>query len=123
MPRVCFISIHFDALGSESLQSARVIAGKNASDLSILLEKKLEEERRISNCGVPVVKNGDKTHGVKNIYVLSDANQVRQKAMLELGNFNNPSDLWRIRDFKVRENYAQIITRALIELNAQPIKH
>ena len=122
MPRVCFISIHFDALQDKSLQSTRIIAGKNASDLSVLLGRNFEEERRISNSGSPLVRNGDKAHGIRNIYVLSDANQIKQKAMLELGNFNNEKDLWRIRDYKVRENYAQIITRALIELNAQPIR-
>ena len=122
LPRVCFISIHFDALRDKELQSARIIAGKNANDLSVLLERNFEEERRISNSGKPVLKNGDKSHGIRNIYVLSDANQVKQKVLVELGNFNNEKDLWRIRDYKVRENYAQIITRALMELNAQPIK-
>ena len=114
--------MHFDVLGQKKLESARIITGKSANDLSSLLEDELENERRVSNIGKPVVKNGDKTHGIKRIYVLGDTNRIKQKVLIELGNFKNDKDLWRIRDYKVRENYAQIVVRALIRLNAQPIR-
>ncbi|HOW60250.1 MAG TPA: N-acetylmuramoyl-L-alanine amidase [Candidatus Moranbacteria bacterium] len=122
MRRVVFISVHFDVLGQKTLESARIITGKSANDLSSLLEDELENERRVSNIGKPVVKNGDKAHGIKRIYVLGDTNRIKQKVLIELGNFKNEKDLWRIRDYKVRENYAQIVVRALIRLNAQPIR-
>lgn len=117
--KVVFISIHFDVLGDEDLEGARIIAGESANNLSALLENELEKERRISNSDRPVLKNGDRSHGIKKIHVLGRTNKIKQKALIELGNFKNQKDLWRIRDYKVRENYAQIVTRALIKLNGQ----
>ncbi|HOX10747.1 MAG TPA: N-acetylmuramoyl-L-alanine amidase [Candidatus Moranbacteria bacterium] len=122
MLRAVFISIHFDVLGNGTLEGTRIIAGENANDLSILLEDEFKNESRVSNSGNSVLKNGDRSHGIKHLHILGSTNRVKQKALIELGNFRNAKDLWRIRDYRVRENYAQIVVRALIRLNAQPIK-
>jgi len=62
----------------------------------------------------PFQRNGS----VRNLFILKGSNNaVDQRVLIELGNFKNPADVWRIRDYRVRENYAQIVLRALIKLN------
>ena len=110
--KIVFISIHFDVL-PKKISGTRVITGVNASGLGNCLKIELENKHRLSTSGNPVLKTGDKTHGIKNIFVLGKTNKISQCVLLELGNFNNEADLWRIRDPKVREDYALIVTSSL----------
>lgn len=110
--KVVYISIHFDVIKKE-LSGARVIYGKNSDIFARCLKNELEIKNRLSNHEYPLIKNGDKSKGVKSIYVLSDKNKIKERVLLELGNFKNEADLWRIRDPKVREDYALIVTSAL----------
>lgn len=124
--RVVFVAIHFDALGVDDLQGVHFIApeGPQREVISDLLSAFRSADRIQKRNGteyMPVKQSGDEATGSKRIYVLSpDTNKVKERVLIELGNFSNPSDVWRIRSFDVRENYAEIIVAALAELNKLP---
>lgn len=108
--RIAWISIHFDVVGRNAeIQGVRIING-NGDTLPIALQgafgKRLREV-------APVVGNGDRDHGIRKLYVLSKANKVKSKVLIELGNFRNRTDLWRIRNPVVREAYARAIVEGL----------
>lgn len=108
-----WISIHFDALGSSpSIKGVRIIAADTASRLARALRRSFGIENRLREKS-PVVKSGDRAHGIRRLYVLNSSNQIGERVLIELGNFRNDIDLWRIRDPKVREAYALAIVRAL----------
>jgi N-acetylmuramoyl-L-alanine amidase len=111
-PRKIFISIHFDSVANE-YKGARVIYGKGGYKLAQVLQKEFTGEGKISNFYPPLLSNGDRSHGIRCLTVLGNKNSISPKVLLELGNFNNELDFWRIRDYKMRENYAQIIVRAI----------
>ena len=128
--RVVFLSIHFDATGNKKLEGVHFIAPSSRRQPEIIkyLVKRFSEANRLRRIGkkthYPVTVSGDKKHGIRRIYVLSTkTNPIRQRVLIELGNFTNPRDVWRIRDPRVRENYAQLITRALFDLNKIPIRN
>ncbi len=110
--KVVYISIHFDVVKKE-FAGARIITGRKSNFLALCLKKELEIKNRLSNHVNSIITSGDKSKGVKNIYVLSNTNKIRECVLLELGNFKNEKDLWRIRDPKVREDYALVITKSL----------
>jgi len=110
--KVVFISIHFDVI-NQKLSGARIIMGKNANYLGGCLQKELEIGHRLTTSDNGLLKNGDKSFGIKNIMVLGKTNKISNCALVELGNFKNEQDLWRIRDPKVREDYALIVTKSL----------
>ncbi|HEY4520538.1 MAG TPA: N-acetylmuramoyl-L-alanine amidase [Candidatus Paceibacterota bacterium] len=111
-----WISIHFDRPGNRTdVQGIRVVTPDLDLDLSEALVKSFATDRR-SRQDMPVVLNGDKDHGLRNLYVLSRLNRIEQKVLIELGNFNNPIDVYRIRAWNVRQAYATAIVRALIDM-------
>ena len=111
--RRVWISIHFDVTGSSaSIEGVRIIAADTASRLAQALKKSFGADNRLRD-EAPLVGNGDPAHGIRNLAVLRSANKHKDRVLIELGNFNNDSDLWRIRDPKVREAYALAIVRAL----------
>lgn len=110
--KVVFISIHFDVI-NKKLLGARIIMGKNANYLGSCLKKELETGHRLTTSDNGLLKNGDKSFGIKNLVVLGKTNKISECALIELGNFKNETDLWRIRDPKVREDYALIVTKSL----------
>ena len=111
-----FISIHFDVLPKE-MEGVRIIESAKGTKIGKLLTDSFSSERRMEKGDSALFRSGDEAHGIVNAYVLrDDKNFIKEKVLLELGNFSNPKDVWRIRDYKVRENYAQLITRALIKL-------
>ncbi len=117
--RVVFISIHFDSSGNPNLTGTHLIGPNTGTPAIIsLLEEEFRREHRLRSLNGaeyhPVQRNGV----VRNLFVLrSSNNRVDQRVLVELGNFTNPADVWRIRDYRIRENYAQIMLRALIKLN------
>jgi N-acetylmuramoyl-L-alanine amidase len=113
---IVFISIHFDVL-PKKMEGVRIIESAAGTKVGGLLAKSFSDGNRMENGVGSLFKSGDKSHGIVNAYVLrADKNTVKGRVLVELGNFSNIKDLWRIRDYKVRENYAQLITRALIEM-------
>ena len=125
--RIVFLSLHFDAAGSRQLSGTHFIIpqGERIELADYLLDEFAADNKTRKQNGVdhyPVTISGDKKHGVRRLFVLSKHNNlVRQKVLIELGNFSNPEDLWRIRDHRVRESYAELITRALFKLNRVPL--
>ena len=50
----------------------------------------------------------------RNLYILrGDKNPVDDRILVELGNFGNEADLWRIRKPEIRQEYAYLIASAL----------
>lgn len=113
---VVFISIHFDVISDSGVEGVRIIDSNNGSRLANLLKAEFENGKRAIGGLDALVRSGDKAHGLRNLYVLSARNSIKEKVLIELGNFKNAKDVWRIRDYHVRENYAQLITRALIKM-------
>jgi len=119
--RVVFISLHFDVVGA-GLEGVRIITPSGDPDLPFaeFLADHFRRGQRIRKNvkgeeHYPVAASG--TRGIPNLYILSSRNHIAQRVLIELGNFNNPDDNWRLRDYRVRENYAQYIVRALTDLN------
>lgn len=111
--RQFWISIHFDVVGQNTNTSGvRIIYGDNAVSFANALKKGFEGAKRLRDHD-PIVESGDPDHGIRRLYVLSSINRIRNRVLIELGNFLNDDDAWRIRDPKVREAYAKIIISAL----------
>lgn len=114
--KVVFISIHFDVLSDGGVEGVRIIDSQSGCQLAQLLKAEFASGNRTVDGLDALVRSGDKEHGLRNLYVLSAKNSIKDKVLIELGNFKNAKDVWRIRDYHVRENYAQLITRALIRM-------
>lgn len=111
--RQVWISIHFDVVGRiRSIAGVRIIAPDIELSIAKALAKSFDNAQRLRSDN-PVVANGDKDFGLRRLYVLTAANSIRQRVLIELGNFNNSVDVWRIRSFEVREAYARAIVQAL----------
>lgn len=111
--RVLFISVHFDSLGNENggIYGMRIITPDVRSRLTFLVADSCRKRLRENN---PVVASGDQDHGMPNLLVLRELyNKIEQRILIELGNFGNPADIWRIRNPQVREDYAKCIVEAL----------
>ena len=113
--KVVFISVHFDSVERTDLSGVRIIT----PDMNLRLAKTLAEEfgqwRRLREEN-PVVQSGDRNHGMRNIFVLRGHNKIRSRVLVELGNFSNAPDVWRIRNPRIRAEYAAIIAEALKRL-------
>lgn len=111
--RQVWISIHFDVVGmSKDINGVRVIEASSSKTLGKALITSFGKVGRLRE-NAPLVVSGDQSHGIRKLYVLRDTNHIREKVLIELGNFRNKDDLWRIRDPKVREKYAESIANAL----------
>ena len=124
--RVVFVSIHFDATGSTKLEGVHFIAPPNKPELVKNLEQAFGDDGRLRKLDGttyhPITISGDASHGVRRLYILrEEKNSTYQRVLVELGNFNNPKDVWRLRDYKIRERYAQLILRGLIRTNTVPL--
>lgn len=125
--RVVFVSLHFDALGTDSFEGVHFIAPEGADRRVVeLLEASFRDGKRLQKKDGteyrPVVKSGDAASGTKRIYVLSpETNMVKERVLIELGNFSNSRDVWRIRDADVRQHYAELVTKALMSLNTSSL--
>lgn len=112
---VTWISVHFDSVERADLMGVRIIAQKEKTKLEDALFRAFEKRKRLRN-EFPLVRAGDRDHGMKNLFVLRPLNHIRERVLVELGNFANEADLWRIRDWRVRDEYAQAIVEALENL-------
>ncbi len=112
--RLAWLSIHFDVVGTrKDVDGVRIIHAPNPGSLSLAnrLAQSFDQAGRMRAHG-PVARNGDPRYGLRNLYILNGGNRAPAKVLVELGNFNNDVDLWRIRDPKVREAYARAIIEA-----------
>lgn len=122
--RVVNISIHFDATPNRALSGITLVGppGPRPEIVQYIYEE-VRTARRLRSQGgreyFPVVQSGGGDgHGERNLYILSPrTNAVRQRVLVELGNFRNVTDVWRIRDPRTRQSYAEVITRALVRVN------
>jgi N-acetylmuramoyl-L-alanine amidase len=124
--RVVFISLHFDSTRNSQLEGTHFVApaGAPLQVTSFLVEEFRKGGRLRTLNGreyYPVTISGNSSSGTRDLYILKSDNKICQKVLVELGNFTNPRDVWRLRDYRVRENYAQLITRALFRLNKVPL--
>lgn len=105
--KVVFLSLHFDIAGEDS-QGAFVIVPK-------------EYKPTIAQCMVNSLNGLASTtslrpagrNGQKNIHVLREQNAMREKILIELGNFRNERDNYVIRNYETRNRFAIRITDAL----------
>jgi N-acetylmuramoyl-L-alanine amidase len=124
--RVVFVSLHFDSTGNRQLEGAHFVAPRRDLPLVSFLVEEFRKGGRLRTLGGreyhPVTVSGDRSSGTRSLYILSGSvNQIDQRVLVELGNFTNPRDVWRLRSYQTRENYAQLITRALFRVNRLPL--
>ncbi len=108
-----WVSIHFDVVGDSDIDGVRIITGKGSEKLATALQSSFGKYKRLRDRG-PVAANGDDRYGLRSLYILNGGNQMRQKVLIELGNFKNGTDVWRIRNPVTRDAYAQAIAEAFI---------
>jgi N-acetylmuramoyl-L-alanine amidase len=106
--RVVFIAVHFDVVGTRrDVAGVQVIASRDNCTLAAALlsgfRERLRKERALEVAG----------KGARRLYILNGRNAIKEKVLIELGNFNNPGDLWRIRNPEIRQDYAKRIVQAL----------
>ena len=111
--RIVWISIHFDVVGNLTETSGvRIIAADSMNAVARGLVKSFDDSHRL-RARNPFVESGDPRYGIRDLYVLSSRNIIRNRVLIELGNFNNDGDAWKIRSPEVRDSYAQTIVRGL----------
>jgi hypothetical protein len=132
--RIVCLAVHFDATGNGELSGVHFVAPtSHVPEIVTALEIEFRAAHRLRKNGdegeyYPVGRSGDASHGIRNLFFLrgredayrGEYNRVCQRALIELGNFTNPQDRWRIRDPKVRQEFAEIIGRALLRVNSLP---
>lgn len=119
-----FLSLHFDA-SSPSLEGVTLYTPRGASPAIVsCLEDSFREANRLRRKDgkpgeyYPVVQSGNKENGVRNLYILDPKhNQIPEKVLVELGNITHPSDLWKMRQERIREEYATCLFKALCNFN------
>ena len=111
--RQAWISIHFDVRGRGGDDGVRIIVPDTELQIAKSLERSFGNAKRLRDDD-PVVESGDRDHGIRRLFVLSGENRIRDKVLIELGNFKNEADVWRIRNHVVREAYARAITDSLV---------
>lgn len=107
-----WISVHFDVRSGGNDDGVRIIASNTELRLAKSLERSFDNAKRLRDDD-PIVVNGDRDHGIRRLFILSGENRIKEKVLIELGNFRSKDDLWRIRNWIVREAYAKAIVRAL----------
>lgn len=106
--RVVFIAIHFDVVGKRAdVAGVQIIASRSDCPLGRSLLKSFSERMRKEH---PVEVSGQ---GARRLFILNGHNSIKERVLVELGNFNNPGDLWRIRNPEIRQDYAKRIAQAL----------
>jgi N-acetylmuramoyl-L-alanine amidase len=105
--KVVFLAIHFDS-ASKAATGAFVITPHNykpaIADFMVGSLNGLAASVPLRTAG----KGGE-----KNLQILRDGNSIRQKVLIELGNFQNEKDNWRIRDYQTRNKFAIRIVEGL----------
>ena len=112
-----WISIHFDVVGqNKDIQGVRIITPPGSPDLRLAksLERSFGDAHRL-RAEDPVIASGDRDHGLRRLYILSSRNHLTQRVLIELGNFNNKTDIYRIRAANVRDAWATAIVHGLVQ--------
>lgn len=125
--RVVFISIHFDVTPNRELEGVHLIVPESGPlAVATALESEFRQSGRLRKLNGeernPIVRSGDAAHGMRRLYILSAQNRVRHRVLVELGNFANERDVWRLRDHSVRQDYAGIMVRALEKTNSPTVR-
>jgi len=108
-----WISIHFDVVGTKKdVEGVRIIKSAGSNGLAQALGCSFGKSSRLRDIN-PVVVNGDPRFGIRNLWILRGGNKIQEKVLVELGNFNNTTDVWRVRNPVTREAYALAIVEAL----------
>lgn len=106
--RIMFVAIHFDVVGKrKDVEGVQIIAARQDCALARKLVESFDERMRKER---PLEVSG---HGIRRLYVLNGSNSIQEKVLVELGNFNNTADVWRIRNPVNRQDYAKRIAKAL----------
>lgn len=111
--RQAWVSIHFDVRGRGLDDGVRIIAPDTELRIAKSLERSFGNAKRLRDDD-PMVESGDRDHGIRRLFILSGENRIKEKVLIELGNFKNEADVWRIRNHVVREAYARAITDSLV---------
>ena len=111
--RQVWISVHFDVRGRGGDDGVRIIAADTELQIAKSLERSFGNAKRLRDDD-PVVESGDRDHGIRRLFILSGENRIKEKVLIELGNFRNEADVWRIRNHVVREAYAKAIVDSLV---------
>ncbi|MBK5215516.1 MAG: N-acetylmuramoyl-L-alanine amidase [Candidatus Pacebacteria bacterium] len=111
--KIVYISIHFDKLPN-TIYGTRIIIGNSSTKLANCLKDEFKKENFLTNHKFSILYNGDKTKGIKNLIVLRNTNKIKEKVLIELGNFNHENDLNRLVDCQGRDEYANIICKSLV---------
>lgn len=112
-----WISIHFDVVGRKTdIQGVRIITppGNKNLQLAKALQRSFGDAHRL-RADDPVIASGDRDHGLRRLFILSGLNRLDQRVLIELGNFNNKTDMYRIRASNVRDAWATAIVRGLVQ--------
>lgn len=117
--RVVWISIHYDVGGASTEGAVVIVPSSGATPTSRAIARAFERHPdRTRRCnGEPtddILESGDRDHGIRRLFVLSNRNPFPERMLIELGNFRNAEDLWRIRDHRSRDDFARRIARGLI---------
>ncbi|OGI62772.1 hypothetical protein A2818_00815 [Candidatus Nomurabacteria bacterium RIFCSPHIGHO2_01_FULL_40_12] len=109
-----WISIHFDVVGrNRQIEGVRVIKSRTSTKLAEALRRSFGAYNWLREFA-PVVENGDDAYGIRSLHILNGGNRFREKVLIELGNFNNTTDVWRVRNPVTREAYARAIATSLV---------
>lgn len=121
---VAFLAIHFDTVPNADIQGVHIVAPDGNVRLAEALLAEFKKHGRTRHWNgkefMPLDRSGDKSHGLRNLYVLDAKNNpIPDRALVELGNFENPADNYKLRDPAVRQAFAEIIVAGLIAFNNQ----
>jgi N-acetylmuramoyl-L-alanine amidase len=105
--KMVFLSLHFDIAGEDS-QGAFVIVPK---EYKPTIAQRLVNSLNGLASTAPLRVAG--RNGQKNIHVLRGQNAVRERVLIELGNFRNEHDNYIIRNYETRNRFAIRIADAL----------
>jgi N-acetylmuramoyl-L-alanine amidase len=129
---VVFISIHFDSLGKETIKGMSVVVPEDEQRLGegyrnafeLVHRQRLQYSANKDSWGTfyPVSVSGrsastEETHYLgRNLHLLdSSKNLADNKVLVELGNFANKDDVYRIRSAEIRQKYTRVIFYGFLE--------
>lgn len=123
---IVFVSIHFDNEPDKDMHGVHVIGPRDHLELASALETSFGREHRLRESHgapyLPLMINGDKSHGVRNLYILDgENNPVRDRALIELGNFDNVHDLYSIRLPDTRQAEAALIVAGIAKFRCNSL--
>ncbi|MBI4142822.1 N-acetylmuramoyl-L-alanine amidase [Candidatus Uhrbacteria bacterium] len=124
--RVVWVSIHYD-IGGTGTEGAVVLVpstGATRSARAVASALASHPDRTRSRNGKPVddiLRSGDRSHGIRRLYILGRKNPFPERMLVELGNFRNADDLWRIRDPRIRQEFARRLASGIITWAQVPV--